>query len=146
MGGPWSPVSGFPLIPRLIIKGEQVEPAMILTSDFTSIIRELHELTFTLTRTGSTAETAPVTLWLENETGSAVITSSPRNQNLTFGIGVDTLEFTVPLDWISAVAGAAGNFRASVEAGSEYDLSDAVTTIEVLSPHQHPDGDQARQK
>ena len=134
VGGPWNPVSGFPLIPRLTIKGEQVEPAMILTSDFTSIIRELHELTFTLTRTGSTAETAPVTLWLENETGSAVITSSPRNQNLTFGIGVDTLEFTVPLDWISAVTGAAGNFRASVEAGSEYDLSDAVTTIEVLFP------------
>ena len=134
VGGPWSTVSGFPLIPQLTIKGEQVEPAMILTSDFTSIIRELHELTFTLTRTGSTAETAPVTLWLENETGSAVITSSPRNQNLTFGIGVDTLEFTVPLDWISAVTGAAGNFRASVEAGSEYDLSDAVTTIEVLFP------------
>ena len=134
VGGPWNPVTGFPLIPQLTIKGEQVEPAMILTSDFTSIIRELHELTFTLTRTGSTAETALVTLWLENETGSAVITSSPRNQNLTFGIGVDTLEFTVPLDWISAVTGTAGNFRASVEAGSEYDLSDAVTTVEVLHP------------
>ena len=134
VGGPWNPVTGFPLIPHLTIKGEQVEPAMILTSDFTSVIRELHELTFTLTRTGSTAETAPVTLWLENETGSAVITSSSRNQNLTFGIGVDTLEFTVPLDWISAVTGTAGNFRASVEAGSEYDLSDAVTTIEVLFP------------
>ena len=132
VGGPWSPVSGFPLIPRLIIKGEQVEPAMILTSDFTSIIRELHELTFTLTRTSSTAETAFVTLVLENPSGSSVITSSPRNQNLTFGIGVDTLEFTVPQDWINK--NVTGSFDAIVEAGTEYDISDANTTIEVLFP------------
>ena len=105
-----------------------------LAADFTSIVRELHDVTLTLTRTGSTAEVAPITLYVENVAGSSVITSSTRTQTMTFGIGVDTLEFTVPLDWISAVTGTAGNFRASVEAGVEYDLSDANTTIEVLFP------------
>ncbi len=103
-----------------------------LAADFTSIVRELHDVTLTLTRTGSTAEVAPITLYVENAAGSSVITSSPRNQNLTFGIGVDTLEFTVPQDWITRLE--AGNFLASVEAGSEYDLSDASTSVEVLFP------------
>ena len=50
-------------------------PTAIITlaADFTSIIRELHEVTFTLTRTGSTALAADVTLMVENATGDSVI-------------------------------------------------------------------------
>ena len=103
-----------------------------LAADFDRIIRELHDLTLTLKRTGSTAEVAPITLYVENAAGSSVITSSPRTQTMTFGIGVDTLEFTVPQDWITRLE--AGNFLASVEAGSEYDLTDASTSVEVLFP------------
>ena len=105
---------------------------IILAADFTSIVRELHDVTLTLTRTGSTALAADVTLMVENATGGSVITSSPRTQTMTFGIGVDTLEFTVPQDWITRLE--AGDFLASVEAGSEYDLSDARTSVEVLFP------------
>ena len=117
---------------KLAIKGEPITPVITLAADFDSIIRELHDVTLTLTRTGSTAEVAPITLYVENAAGSSVITSSPRTQTMTFGIGMDTLEFTVPQDWITRLE--AGNFLASVEAGSEYDLSDASTSVEVLFP------------
>ena len=116
----------------MTIRGEPAKPAITLAADFTSIIPELHDLTFTLTRTGSTAQAADVTLVVENETGSSVITSSPRTETLTFGIGEDTVEFAVPSLWISRRV--SGSFVATVEAGAEYDVSGATATVEVIHP------------
>ena len=110
-------------------------PTAIITlaADFTSIIRELHELTFTLTRAGSTALAADVTLMVENATGDSVITASGRTETLTFQVGDDTVEFAVPLFWIRS-SRPTGSFVATVEAGAEYDASAATATVEVVDP------------
>ena len=69
---------------QIAIKGEPAKPAITLASDFDSIIRDLHEVTFTLTRAGSTALAADVTLMVENATGDSVVTASGRTETLTF--------------------------------------------------------------
>ena len=117
---------------KLAVKGEPITPVITLAADFTSIIRELHELTFTLTRTGSTALAADVTLVVENAAGDSVVSASGRTETLTFQVGDDTVEFAVPESWIAAAQ--AGSFEATVEAGPEYDASGATATVEVLFP------------
>ena len=109
-------------------------PTAIITlaADFTSIIRELHEVTFTLTRAGSTAQAADVTLMVENVSGGSVIIASGRTQTLTFQVGDDTVEFAVPTFWTRS--NQAGSFVATVEAGAEYDASAATATVEVVNP------------
>ena len=106
--------------------------SITLDSDLDSMIRNLHDVTFTLTRTGSTAQAADVTLVLTNAPGSTVINSGVRRQALTFGIGEDTVEFTVPTFWV--LDNEAGHFDATVEAGADYDVSGANVRVEVVFP------------
>ena len=110
-------------------------PTAIITlaADFDSIIRELHEVTFTLTRAGSTALAADVTLMVENATGESVVTASGRTETLTFDVGKGTVEFAVPLFWLRTGV-STGNFVATVQAGAEYDASGATATVEVVHP------------
>ena len=110
-------------------------PTAIITlaADFTSIVRDLHEVTFTLTRAGSTAQAADVILMVENATGDSVITASGQTETLTFQVGDDTVEFAVPLFWIRS-GRPTGSFVATVEAPAEYDASAATATVEVVNP------------
>ena len=110
-------------------------PTAIITlaADFDSIIRDLHEVTFTLTRAGSTALAADVTLMVENATGDSVVTASGRTETLTFAIGNNTVEFAVPLFWLRTGV-STGSFVATVQAGAEYDASGATATVEVVHP------------
>ena len=130
--GTWTNVADFRFIPQLTIKGEPAKPTITLAADFTRIIRELHEVTFTLTRSGSTALAADVTLVVENAAGSSVVVSGPHRQTLTFDVGEDTVEFAVPQSW--TVRDTPGNLEATVEAGLEYDASEATATVEVVNP------------
>ena len=107
--------------------------SITLAADFTSIIRELHEVTFTLTRAGSTALAADVTLMVENASGDSVIIASGRTETLTFAANDDTVEFAVPLSWIRS-GRPTGSFVATVEAPAEYDASAATATVEVVNP------------
>ena len=131
--GTWSDSPGARFIPQLTIKGEPIKPAITLAADFTSIVRELHEVTFTLTRAGSTAQAVDVTLVLENATGDSVVSTSGRTETLTFAANDDTVEFAVPLSWIRA-GRPTGSFVATVEAPAEYDTSAATATVEVVNP------------
>ena len=106
--------------------------SITLASDLDSMIRNLHDVTFTLTRTGSTAQAADVTLALTNAPGSSVVNSGVRRQALTFGIGEDTVEFTVPTFWV--LDNETGHFDATVEAGADYDVSGANIRVEVVFP------------
>ncbi len=106
--------------------------SITLASDLDSIVRNLHDVTFTLTRTGSTAQAADVTLVLTNAPGSSVVNSGVRRENLSFGIGEDTVEFTVPTFWV--LDNEAGHFDATVEAGADYDVSGANIRVEVVFP------------
>ena len=136
VGSKWSASTdgGAPrAIPQLTIKGEPIKPAITLAADFTSIVRELHEVTFTLTRAGSTALAADVTLVVENAAGDSVVSTSGRTETLTFQVGDDTVEFAVPIFWILADV-STGSFVATVEAGAEYDASGATATVEVVDP------------
>ena len=110
-------------------------PTAIITlaADFTSIIRELHEVTFTLTRAGSTALAADVTLMVENATGDSVVSTSGQTETLTFAANDATVEFAVPTFWIRA-GRPTGSFVATVEAPAEYDASAATATVEVVNP------------
>ena len=110
-------------------------PTAIITlaADFTSIVRELHEVTFTLTRAGSTALAADVTLVVENAAGDSVVSTGSRTETLTFQVGDDTVEFAMPIFWILADV-STGSFVATVEAGAEYDVSGATATVEVVDP------------
>ena len=106
--------------------------SITLASDLDRMIRNLHDVTFTLTRTGSTAQAADVTLALTNAPGSSVVNSGVRRQALTFGIGEDTVEFTVPTFWV--LDNETGHFDATVEAGADYDVSGANIRVEVVFP------------
>ena len=128
-GSTWAVTSA--TAPEFAVKGEPITPVITLAADFTSIVRELHEVTFTLTRTGSTTQAVDVTLVVENAVGSSVVVSGPHRQTLTFEVGDDTVEFAVPESWIGA-RHQAGNLEATVEAGPEYDVSGATATVEVL--------------
>ena len=127
----WATANTFGFWMLVAVKGEPAKPPITLASDLDRIIRELHEVTFTLTRQGPTTEAADVTLVVENATGSSVITSGPRSENLTFAMGDATVEFAVPISWIGT---SAGSFVATVEAGPEYDASGATATVEVGFP------------
>ena len=119
--------------PEFAVKGEPITPIITLAADFTSIVRELHEVTFTLTRAGSTAQAADVTLVVENASGDSVVSTSGRTETLTFAANDDTVEFAVPLSWIRA-GRPTGSFVATVEAPVEYDTSAATATVEVVNP------------
>ena len=119
--------------PEFAVKGEPITPIITLAADFTSIVRELHEVTFTLTRAGSTALAADVTLMVENATGDSVVSTSGQTETLTFQVGDDTVEFAVPLFWLRTGV-STGSFVATVEAGAEYDASGATATVEVVHP------------
>ena len=110
-------------------------PTAIITlaADFDSIINVLHEVTFTLTRAGSTALAADVTLMVENATGDSVVSTGGRTETLTFAIGDNTVEFAVPLFWLRTGV-STGSFVATVQAGAEYDASGATATVEVVHP------------
>ena len=110
-------------------------PTAIITlaSDHDSIVRELTEVTFTLTRAGSTAQAADVTLMVENASGDSVVIASGRTETLTFAANDDTVEFAVPLFWIRS-GRPTGSFVATVEAPAEYDTSAATATVEVVNP------------
>ena len=129
-GSTWDTSSN---IPEFAIKGEPIKQFITLAADFTSIIRELHEVTFTLTRAGSTAQAADVTLMVENATGDSVVSTSGRTETLTFAANDDTVEFAVPIFWIRS-GRPTGSFVATVEAGAEYDASAATATVEVVNP------------
>ena len=90
-------------------------------------------MTFTLTRAGSTALAADVTLVVENATGDSVVTASGRTETITFAANDDTVEFSVPFFWLLSGA-STGSFVATVEAGPEYDTSGATATVEVVHP------------
>ena len=106
--------------------------SITLDSDLDSMIRNLHDVTFTLTRTGSTAQAADVTLVLANAPGSSVVNPAGGRQTLSFGIGEDTVEFTAPTFWVLDNEG--GHFDATVEAGPDYDVSGASVRVEVVFP------------
>ena len=106
--------------------------SITLDSDLDSMIRNLHDVTFTLTRTGSTAQAADVTLVLANAAGSSVVNPAGGRQTLSFGIGEDTVEFTAPTFWV--LDNEAGHFDATVEAGPDYDVSGASVRVEVVFP------------
>ena len=117
---------------QIAVKGKAIKPAITLAADFDSIIRDLHEVTFTLTRAGSTALAADVTLMVENATGDSVVSTGGRTETLTFAIGDNTVEFAMPEFWVRT--NVAGSFVATVEAGPEYDTSGAIATVEVVHP------------
>ncbi len=96
------------------------------------MIRNLHDPTFTLTRNGRTSQADDVTLVLTDAPGSSVVNGSERRQTLSFGVGDDTVTFTVPTFWIRN--NFAGHFDATVEAGPEYDVSGANVRVEAVTP------------
>ena len=108
------------------------QATITLTASHTSIIRELHELTFTLTRSDLTAETAEVTIRLENAAGGSAVSSSGRSGTVSFGLNDASVDFIVPNFWIRA--GQAGDIVATVEAGPKYDASGATATVELVFP------------
>ena len=108
------------------------QATITLTASHTSIIRELHELTFTLTRSDLTDETADVTIKLENAAGVDAVSSSPRSRSVSFKANEASIDFKVPGHWIDS--GEAGDMLASVEAGPKYDASGATATVEAVVP------------
>ena len=105
---------------------------LMLTASHTSIIHQLHELTFTVTRTELTDETADVTIKLENAAGVSAVSSSPRTRSVNFKANEASIDFKVPGSWIDS--GEAGDMLASVEAGPKYDASAATATVEAVVP------------
>ena len=129
----WNALGGSRKIPQMTIKGKPAKPVITLAADFTSIIRELHEVTFTLTRAGSTAQAADVTLMVENASGDSVVSTSGQTETLTFAANDATVEFAMPLFWLRTGV-STGSFVATVQAGAEYDTSAATATVEVVYP------------
>ena len=103
-----------------------------LERNLDSMIRNLHDPTFTLTRNGRTSQADDVTLVLTDAPGSSAVTGSERCQTLSFGMGDDTVTFTVPTFWIRN--NFAGHFDTTVEAGPEYDVSGANVRMEAVTP------------
>ena len=108
------------------------QATITLTASHTSIIKALHDVTFTLTRTDLTSEAADFNLLLTNAAGSNGLSTSPRVQPVRFEVGDSSVEFTVPNFWISSNQG--GDIVATLEAEPKYDASAATATVEVVAP------------
>ena len=130
--GTWGdPPVGFTLIPQIRVKGTPVKASITLTSNVDSLIRDFHDLKFTITRTGPTTEAAEVTLVVKDEPGGEVVSSREQRETITFGVGVASVEFTVPTFWIRS--GFAGNVLVSVQAPG-FNTNGTRTTIEAIVP------------
>ena len=130
--GTWAaPPVGFTLVPQIRVKGTAVKGSVTLASNVDSLIRNLHDLKFTITRTGPTSEAAEVTLVVKDEPGGEVVSTREQRETLTFGVGVTSVEFTAPTFWFRG--GFAGNVLASVQAPG-FNTNGARTTIEAISP------------
>ena len=119
-----------------------------IASSHAQIVAKLHVPTFTLTHNDPVGQAVDVTVKLANVGSGNVISSSGRQQTVSFAANDDTVDFTPPAFWIGT---GSGEFTATVEPPDQYnggsvtvealDVSTAVTVSVEEERYEVPEGE-----